>query len=534
MRHILTASGLIALIMHGHAQSDLCSGATLLTCGVTVTGNTGSPFTADTAPVCGVGNGTGGGVWYRITGTGQNITASLCASAFDTRIRVYTGGCSALTCVAGNDDFCGTRSQVTWNSITGTNYFILVHGFGSATGQFSLNITCAAVAPLCYTSTVTPYAADPFAGTPLTLTDDVHSALVPIGFPFCYGGITYTQCVISSNNYITFDAARANTFSPWATVTVAATVPPQTMNSILNPWQDIDPGIGGQIRYQTIGTAPYRRFVVSYDNVPMFSCNSQLYSSQTVLYESTNCIGSFITTKPVCTTWNSGRAVHALHNITGSQAIVIAGRNNTAWTAAAQGVFFTPTCAPCSTATTLQCIQMVLPMELIELRGQSTGDAVRLDWATASEQGTSVFIVERSTDAVHFEQAGALPAAGNSSSLRVYSLEDHDPHRGINYYRLTTFDQDGTMDRSEVIAVLHDPASTMLVRQDAITGEVLFNLDERTPLPARLSVHDMGGRAIRSITVHDRSGRLPDLGLSPGLYLLGAPQGSPAARFAVW
>ena len=39
----------------------------------------------------------------------------------------------------------------------------------------------------------------------LYLSDDVNSAVLPIGFPFTFYGNTYTSCVISSNNYITFD-----------------------------------------------------------------------------------------------------------------------------------------------------------------------------------------------------------------------------------------------------------------------------------------------------------------------------------------
>ena len=67
------------------------------------------------------------GLWYTVTGTGGGITASLCGlENYDTQLSVWTGSCSSLECVAGNDDSCGLRSSVTWGSITGQEYYVFV------------------------------------------------------------------------------------------------------------------------------------------------------------------------------------------------------------------------------------------------------------------------------------------------------------------------------------------------------------------------------------------------------------------------
>ncbi|MFK7906249.1 MAG: hypothetical protein AB8B69_14050, partial [Chitinophagales bacterium] len=120
--------------------NDLCSGAETIECGDTKTGDT-SLATSDSAPFCGTGDGTGGGVWYKFTGAGDEMTASLCNTGFDTKIRIYTGTCGALVCETGNDDNCGTRSEVTWTAAEGTEYYILVHGFSTNQGPFELNLT---------------------------------------------------------------------------------------------------------------------------------------------------------------------------------------------------------------------------------------------------------------------------------------------------------------------------------------------------------------------------------------------------------
>lgn len=123
--------------------NDLCANAIPLTCNSTVSGTTATGTNTGNGPACTTTVSTAPGVWYTLTGTGTDITASLCGSSFDTKIFVYTGSCGTFTCVTGNDDFCGLQSQVTFATVSGTTYYILVAGFGSASGLFTLNITCA-------------------------------------------------------------------------------------------------------------------------------------------------------------------------------------------------------------------------------------------------------------------------------------------------------------------------------------------------------------------------------------------------------
>ena len=135
------------------AVNDFCSGAINIDCAQTITGTT-STATTDAVGTCTTALGTAPGVWYSFTGDGSITTLSLCGSGYDTKIGVFSGSCAALTCIIGNDDFCGLQSQVTFNTVVGTNYLVLVTGFGSNSGTFTLAKTC-----------VFPCAGTPTAGT---------------------------------------------------------------------------------------------------------------------------------------------------------------------------------------------------------------------------------------------------------------------------------------------------------------------------------------------------------------------------------
>jgi len=172
--------------------NDVCANATAITAG-TYAGTTVC-MGADVAPTCTTTDGTGGGVWYAYTAatTCNVITASLCGggTSYDSKIRVYEGTCGALTCVVGNDDFCGLQSQVSWNATAGTTYYILVHGYGTSSGAYSLTVSEGpdATAPVANVTTLPDVTAEcevtslvaPTATDCQGTITGVHNATLPI------------------------------------------------------------------------------------------------------------------------------------------------------------------------------------------------------------------------------------------------------------------------------------------------------------------------------------------------------------------
>ena len=82
------------------------------------------------------------GVWYRLRGTGEEMTVSTCheATTFDTVLSLFVGDCGSLSCAAMNDDLSGclSKSGITWNSEEGVEYKLLVYGFSNQAGPFGL------------------------------------------------------------------------------------------------------------------------------------------------------------------------------------------------------------------------------------------------------------------------------------------------------------------------------------------------------------------------------------------------------------
>lgn len=241
-------------------------------------------------------------------------------------------------------------------------------------------------------------------------SDDVFSDNPsPIGFTFYYFGQPYTQCMISANNFITFDLSYAGQYSSWV-YNAGNKANSQLGNSILFPFHDINMGLGqGTIRYQTFGMAPNRYFVVEFCKTPLFSCGT-LVTDQLVLYEGSNLIEHHIGEKPVCTNWQQGTAIQGLIGNNGSTEIFVPGRGtiNTPWTAYSDGRRFTP-------------------------NGISTYTIDSIPYAP------KVIIPNAdSNDIVWYEEGNPLPI-GTGASIQV------TPTAAINYYIASITGQNGCL-----------------------------------------------------------------------------------------
>ncbi|MET1254103.1 DUF6701 domain-containing protein [Aliikangiella maris] len=118
--------------------------------------------------------------------------------------------------------------------------------------------------------------------------------LVNIGFTFYLGETAYTQVRVMANGVLHFGANQGfhkdytNETLPITGVTAGPGYEEPADRVIAGYWDDLEPSLGGTIRYDTLGTAPYRRFVASWNNVPRYNGPGTSYSFQIVIFENGN------------------------------------------------------------------------------------------------------------------------------------------------------------------------------------------------------------------------------------------------------
>jgi len=98
-----------------------------------------------------------------------------------------------------------------------------------------------------------------------------------------------------------------------------------------------------------------------------------------------------------------------------------------------------------------------LPIELLYFKAhpfyENDANKVLLIWETATERNNDYFTIERSKDAIHFDELCKIKGAGNSYHNISYRFIDENPYEGVSYYRLKKTDYDGSFTYSYIISV---------------------------------------------------------------------------------
>ncbi len=172
--------------------------------------------------------------------------------------------------------------------------------------------------------------------------DDTFGTVLDFGFDFKFYGNTYNRCVISPNNFITFNLSRANQRSSYIYNTAVTNGNLDTV--IMFPFHDTNPltSTNGSINYIIIGSPGNRKFVVEFCNMALYNCNTLKVTNQLVLYETSNVIEIHTTAKPSGCGWQNGTGVMGLRS--GTLSNYVTGRNapNVGWAAYNEGIRFTP------------------------------------------------------------------------------------------------------------------------------------------------------------------------------------------------
>jgi fibronectin-binding autotransporter adhesin len=117
-----------------------------------------------------------------------------------------------------------------------------------------------------------------------------------------------------------------------------------------------------------------------------------------------------------------------------------------------------------------------LPVQLLSFTATRQGTTVRTAWATASEQNSAHFMVERSANGNTFSDVQRVAAQGNTLTRHDYTAVDGKPLPGTSYYRLRQVDLDGKVAYSPVATVRFGdaqaaPAPTLVAYPNPSAGQ---------------------------------------------------------------
>lgn len=170
---------------------------------------------------------------------------------------------------------------------------------------------------------------------------------------------------------------------------------------------------------------------------------------------------------------------------------------------------------------------VILPIELLSFTANYNGKNVDLKWVTASELNNDYFTIERSADAVNFEQINTIEGAGTSTHTIFYSTVDEAPLSGISYYRLKQTDFDGKLAYSNIVSVEiqnNNDFQILNIFNSVENGSMDVTVSCSDNCLVNFELYDMTGKKVYSSTQNfvgnNKIISIPTPKLSQGLYLL--------------
>jgi len=165
--------------------------------------------------------------------------------------------------------------------------------------------------------------------------------------------------------------------------------------------------------------------------------------------------------------------------------------------------------------------QAALPVELLSFYVTLTDEKqALLSWITSSEVNSDHFIVERSQNGRDFTRIGSQNAAGNSNSSRRYEAIDPAPFRGISYYRIVAYDQDGSFSYSLIRSITFDalPSHFQVFPNPLVqTTQLFYDTDLNEEL--RLELYNLNGQLVLTKFLDRSSGEIDLSMLAASAYI---------------
>lgn len=149
-----------------------------------------------------------------------------------------------------------------------------------------------------------------------------------------------------------------------------------------------------------------------------------------------------------------------------------------------------------------------LPIELVSFIVECQKNDIIVNWTTASETNSDIFIVEKSRNGSNWQEVETIDAAGNSTSTINYSITDNDSWNGVSYYRLRQLDFDGKEEVFGPISVsCVDNGNSMIVFPNPSNGNFTVEINSNETIDsATVQLMDYMGRILSNKTVDITTG----------------------------
>ena len=159
-----------------------------------------------------------------------------------------------------------------------------------------------------------------------------------------------------------------------------------------------------------------------------------------------------------------------------------------------------------------------LPLTLLSFTAVRSGNNGLLQWSTSDAAGMSRFIIEKSTDNLHYTALDSVTAAPDGSGVDNYQYTDTHLVHGVNYYRLRMVDQNGQYEYSPIRTIDGSGAGGVTIYPNPVqNGNLYISSTVNTQL---IRLMDVSGKTILQLETQGYLNTLPVGAIARGIYFV--------------
>jgi hypothetical protein len=350
-------------------------------------------------------------------------------------------------------------------------------------------------------------------------------------------GITWTTANTDDNWYFKVKYVNGNFFALGYANTTYRGVILHSTDGI--SWSDITPNLSFPVYYfndVVYDGSKYHFMGMEYDDPALYTLKGFFSVSTATLGDPNSFSNKGTISSPPAVlggnfgegafAYSNGHFAGAVNDIATNEAYVVYSSDGINWTAAATG----ETTAVSGIAASGDVFRLLgtndgkltvsftttLPVHLLQFNASLVNGQALLKWQTATEQNSSHFVVQHSTDGLTWHGIGTVKAAGESQVIQNYQFLHASPVIGVNYYRLIETDIDGKQQISKVLPV--ETGIPLSMRMSPNPARDWVFLQTNGSGLATVSVYTAGGQLMLRKTFNGNNARLSLSSLPAGLY----------------
>ncbi len=137
-------------------------------------------------------------------------------------------------------------------------------------------------------------------------------------------------------------------------------------------------------------------------------------------------------------------------------------------------------------------IQGVLPVHLVSFTATEKNKTTLLNWKVENEINTQHYTIQRSADGVNFNNIGVTMATG----VPEYNYTDGQPAKGWNFYRLATYDNNGSFKFSPVEKIYFGGSTKYSIAPNPFSDKLSILPNNAGSTQLWITLTDVSGKTI--------------------------------------